>query len=255
MGWRLNPALSAFRSAVDVRYPDRDKKSDGTIGDKAHQTRKSDHNQDADGSVDAWDMDVELNGRGKPYAEDVEHLKRVFQAHESSRYWIHDDQIAERSNGWKRRAYMPGDEDRNKHIKHIHWNTRQSLERSKAPWRLDDDEDLNREQVGQLRDIHFLLSKAVPNPSGDNTRVPLHVWAGWLTGAFKSLAIATAGADEATKAQLRKDLDGLRAQVQQATDDAVESIRGVDDIEEMARRLRPVLGDKAVAVGALLLKG
>jgi hypothetical protein len=121
--WHLNPALTRFRDAVNAAYPNRDKASDGTIGDAAHQATASDHNPDPDGSVDAWDMDVD----GVP----VEHLKAVFQRHESSKYWIHAGQIASRD--WGRRTYDGG----NLHNHHVHWNTRSSHENSTAPWEVD----------------------------------------------------------------------------------------------------------------------
>ncbi|BCJ62797.1 peptidoglycan-binding domain-containing protein [Micromonospora endophytica] len=130
VNWYLNQALTNFRKAVDSAYPKRDKRSDGTIGDAAHQGTTSDHNPDPDGSVDAWDMDVEVNGVGQPYREDVERLKKVFEEHESSQYWIHDRQIANRSYGWTRRIYTGS----SPHAEHVHWNTRESHERSTMPW-------------------------------------------------------------------------------------------------------------------------
>lgn len=137
--WFLNRALSNFRAAVNARYPNRDKASDGTIGDRAHAASVSDHNPDPDGSVDAWDMDTDLNGTGRPATADVEALKVVFQAHPSSRYWIHNRQIATRANGWRRADYT-GDSP---HLEHVHWNTDQSRETSDAAWVLptkgDDD--------------------------------------------------------------------------------------------------------------------
>jgi hypothetical protein len=132
VAWYLNPALTAFRNAVDVAYPNRDKASDGTIGNEAHQATVSDHNPDIDGSVDAWDMDVELNGRNRPFSVDVEYLKTVFQSHESAQYWIHAGQIASRSWGWARRAYTGP----NPHDGHVHWNTRSSHENSAQSWKV-----------------------------------------------------------------------------------------------------------------------
>ncbi len=128
MGWFLNRALTGFRAAVNARWPSRDRTSDGTIGDAAHAKRTSDHNPDADGSVDAWDMDVD--------GVDVELCKRAFQQHPSSGYWIHNDQIASRSDGWRRRPYAYAGPTRNRHTRHVHWNTRPAQEDSTAPWNL-----------------------------------------------------------------------------------------------------------------------
>jgi len=42
--WRVAESLSALRAQIDVAYPGRSKKSDGTIGDAGHQGTGSDHN-------------------------------------------------------------------------------------------------------------------------------------------------------------------------------------------------------------------
>lgn len=44
MAWRLANALVTLRAQVNTRFPHRNKASDGTIGDAAHQSRSSDHN-------------------------------------------------------------------------------------------------------------------------------------------------------------------------------------------------------------------
>jgi hypothetical protein len=50
-----------LRNQVNKRWPKRDKRSDGWIGDKAHAGRQSDHNPDARGLVHALDIDADLD--------------------------------------------------------------------------------------------------------------------------------------------------------------------------------------------------
>jgi hypothetical protein len=151
MAWRLNRALTNFRAAVDRAYPNRDRTSDGTIGDAAHQASVSDHNPDPDGTVDAWDMDVNLRSGDDRAA--IEMLKRVFQRHPAARYWIHNREIAHRSDGWVRRRYTGS----NPHDQHIHWNSNQATENSTAPWILEVPDMAAIDDV--LRELRALRAK------------------------------------------------------------------------------------------------
>lgn len=54
--WRLARSLEVLLAQVNAAYPDRDKSSDGTIGDAAHAATKSEHNPDANGVVRARDI-------------------------------------------------------------------------------------------------------------------------------------------------------------------------------------------------------
>jgi len=43
-GWRVARSLDILLGQVNARFPNRDKQSDGSIGDKSHENRDSDHN-------------------------------------------------------------------------------------------------------------------------------------------------------------------------------------------------------------------
>ena len=58
--WKLVAGGEALRGQVNNRWPNRDKRSDGTKGDSAHAARVSDHNPDSKGVVHALDIDEDL---------------------------------------------------------------------------------------------------------------------------------------------------------------------------------------------------
>lgn len=55
----LCAAGTTFRDQINARWPKRDKRSDGWIGDAAHSARFSYHNPDKNGIV--WALDVDEN--------------------------------------------------------------------------------------------------------------------------------------------------------------------------------------------------
>lgn len=61
MNWYVAPVLARFRQSINRRWPKRDRKSDGSVGDRAHQKRVSRHNPAKDsrppGAVRAVDTD------------------------------------------------------------------------------------------------------------------------------------------------------------------------------------------------------
>lgn len=54
--WKLAPCLIALFESANKFAPLRSQASDGTLGDSAHQARKSDHNPDSSGYVNAMDL-------------------------------------------------------------------------------------------------------------------------------------------------------------------------------------------------------
>ena len=53
---RIAKALATLREQVNAQWPNRSKANDGWIGNAAHQARKSDHNPNAAGVVQALDI-------------------------------------------------------------------------------------------------------------------------------------------------------------------------------------------------------
>jgi hypothetical protein len=126
---------------------------------------------------------------------------------------------------------------------------------SLAAWRgRSEYNEMTPQQAQQLRDAHYTTSVAIPNPIGEG-RVPLHVWAGWMTDAVKALASAVGNVDEATKAQLQQDLSSLRDGIDAVPEQVAQAFGPSDEPEDIALRLRAMLGDKATAVGQILARG
>jgi Putative peptidoglycan binding domain len=142
VNWYLNRFLTSWRDAVNEKFPHRTTASEGTIGDVRHQAETfSQHNPDKDGSVDAWDMDVNLHGAPNDEGDTeelaaVEELKAAFQRQPGAQLWIHRGQIANKDiAGWSRRHYS----GINKHMKHVHWQSDADGERKLMVGRLNDD--------------------------------------------------------------------------------------------------------------------
>lgn len=141
--WYLAPSLEVGRTEVNRRWPNRDRTSDGTFGDEAHQSRVSDHNPNSRGSVNAWDIDV--NG------VDIPLILATFEEHPSAHYWIYNRQIADRDNGWRPEPYS-GD---NPHTAHAHLSIRQSAtaEQDRRPWGIYPigGDDMSAEDVSAIK--------------------------------------------------------------------------------------------------------
>lgn len=148
MAWELVPCLVQLRTELNRLAPNRDKSSDGTIGDTAHQSRVSDHNDDEVGNVPirdadskhevhAYDADKDLRDPNLTMEMVVQHvISRCREGKEKRlRYVIYNRRIWEASTGWKQRSYS-GD---NAHTEHAHFSAsyETALEASTASWELE----------------------------------------------------------------------------------------------------------------------
>ena len=119
MAYYLAPSLVDLRSECNTRWPDRDKGSDGWIGDPSHQARVSDHNPDysAGGIVRA--IDVDKDGIS---VEDF--LNAVIYDNRTS-YCIYNGRIW---GGTRWRKY----EGSNPHTKHVHVSIKHTTAAAKS---------------------------------------------------------------------------------------------------------------------------
>lgn len=117
---RLSHSAIQLREQIDDTFPDRDRTSDGWIGDTRHALRKSDHVPDALGWVRAIDIDRDLAGKkGKPdlMPDLVDQIRALAKSGDKRiAYIIFDGRIASPKKAWRWRPY----DGINKHNHHAH---------------------------------------------------------------------------------------------------------------------------------------
>jgi hypothetical protein len=127
--WVLVKSLAHVRTQFNTAFPNRDKTSDGSIGDQAHQTSLSGHNPDEEGhsettdadtvnEVRAIDVDADLRKADVTMEMVVQHLVTLCRTGKVTflRYIIFNGRIWKKSAGWVTQAYK----GKNKHDKHAH---------------------------------------------------------------------------------------------------------------------------------------
>ena len=118
MTWRLSKAAVQLREQIDDCYPERSRKSDGTLGDSRHSNRKSDHNPDKNGWVRALDITATLGVDLDETADLVEQIRKYAKRAKRKRisYIIYNGRIASPILNWKWRKYRGS----NPHKAHFH---------------------------------------------------------------------------------------------------------------------------------------
>lgn len=118
MSWRPAKSLSRLKREVDRRWPNRDRRTDGFIGDAAHcgGGGTSDHCPNSADVVRAFDIDAD--GIAADWL--AEHVRRLGASGDSrlanGGYVIFNRRIASWSHGWRWRHYT----GESPHTDHIH---------------------------------------------------------------------------------------------------------------------------------------
>ena len=133
MAYRIAKALDVLRSQVNARWPTRSKASDGWIGDTSHSARKSDHNPNSAGVVQALDITHDPKSGCDAYK-----LAETLRIARDPRikYVISNGRIfSSLVQPWTWRPYSGA----NKHDKHTHISVNDSavLYDDTKPWTID----------------------------------------------------------------------------------------------------------------------
>lgn len=112
---RLSKSAIQLREQIDDSFPDRDRTSDGWIGDTKHASRKSDHNPDAQGWVRAIDIDANLDRAKGTSVYLADQIRECAKSDRRITYVIHMGKICSRKSLWRWIKYSG-----NAHNHHIH---------------------------------------------------------------------------------------------------------------------------------------
>ena len=150
--WHLAPSLAQLRREINARWPNRDKSTDGSVGDLSHAARASDHNPNSRRSVNAIDIDED--------GIDAWGLVDLAITDPRVNYVIYERKIWQRKHGFKPRPYS----GINAHTKHIHVSIIQSVaaERNTAPWGIA--------KIGASSGIKPSTGGTTTKPSTTNTK-------------------------------------------------------------------------------------
>lgn len=135
----IAPAIVQLRAEVNAACPQRDRTSDGIIGDPRHEAlgSASDHNAWLMDTYRAVDLDRDLQALPRWDAQALaEHIRQLGAAGDprlvGGGYVIYNRRIASDSSGWRWVPYTGS----NPHTEHIHVSVTRNPDgfRSAAPW-------------------------------------------------------------------------------------------------------------------------
>lgn len=133
MSWAVVPCLDEGRDQLNARFPNRDKTSDGAIGNQEHAVAPSSHNPDKTGLPEHRDGDSKNEVRARDFDADLRDpsgitMRRVVQlwvtkAREGKLWWVRyiifEGLIYHKRDNYQARTYTGS----NKHNQHVHVNS------------------------------------------------------------------------------------------------------------------------------------
>lgn len=196
MAWRLANSLTRLRDQINAAYPNRNKASDGTIGDTSHAASSSDHNPNSQGVVNALDLTHDPANGFDAHAL-AERLRT--NRHPNLRYIISNSRIASAGTGWEWWKYSGS----NPHSKHVHisvGNPTTTTGDGKSTSNYDNTSDWN-------------IKGAPSTPKKSNDVIASEVIAGaWGNGVDRQNRLRGAGYDPGTiQALVNQRLGGAKA--------------------------------------------
>ena len=274
--WILVPCLVTLRNEFNKLAPERDKASDGSIGDTSHQQSSSDHNPDETGrtpssdaddvnEVHAIDVDDDLHLAGWSMNRALEIIITRHREGRDNRLQnvIYNRRIWSRSWGWTARAYTGS----NAHTEHAHFSARYTTaqESDTRPWGLLEDDDVTKSEftawmtewarsgVGKQA-LAIALLTYDPGKDADGNILPGGVSNAGEAAATNptvapAYALNRAVLSNLLDYQIRDKVDALQSSVDTLLAAFGDPARSP---EETAEVLRTALGDRAGEVGRLL---
>jgi hypothetical protein len=135
---RLVAAGVTLRDQVNRRWVNRDKRSDGWIGDSAHQSRPSDHNPDKNGWVHAIDIDHDFLGakggadQAERFANQLIELAREGKDRGRLKYVVYNNRIASGTHANQYWTWRKGNWGHTQHI-HVSFTNKAQRDGSEFP--------------------------------------------------------------------------------------------------------------------------